>query len=125
MEIIWMGGSEFNPCQSLNLLLCPIFLGLIFWVKFCSNSNTLTFDLKVYIWKRGSSVVRHLPMVLEVQVGSLLSTRKTSVSKHTFSSVICNDDARKYIVLPLGTLTGCPLCRESHPLCRLKNPKVI
>ena len=21
--------------------------------------------------------------------------------------------------------TGCPLCRESHPLCRLKNPTVI
>ena len=26
------------------------FLGLIFWVTFCSNSNTLTFDSKVYIW---------------------------------------------------------------------------
>ena len=23
------------------------------------------------------------------------------------------------------SLTGCPLCRESHPLCRLKNPTVI
>ena len=22
-------------------------------------------------------------------------------------------------------LTGCPLCRKSHPLCRLKNPTVI
>ena len=22
-------------------------------------------------------------------------------------------------------LTGCPLCRDSHPLCRLKNPMVI
>ena len=31
----------------------------------------------------------------------------------------------KYIVLRIGTLTGCPLCRESHPLCRLKNPTVI
>ena len=28
----------------------------------------------------------------------------------------------KCIVLRIGTLTGCPLCRESHPLCRLKNP---
>ena len=31
----------------------------------------------------------------------------------------------KCIVLRIGTLTGCPLCRESHPLCRLKNPMVI
>ena len=28
-------------------------------------------------------------------------------------------------VLQDRTLTGCPLCRESHPLCRLKNPTVI
>ena len=26
---------------------------------------------------------------------------------------------------PFGTLTGGPMCRESHPLCRLKNPKVV
>ena len=31
----------------------------------------------------------------------------------------------KCIVLWIGTLTGCPLCRESHTLCRLKNPTVI
>ena len=31
----------------------------------------------------------------------------------------------KCIVLRIGMLTGCPLCRESHPLCRLKNPTVI
>ena len=31
----------------------------------------------------------------------------------------------KCIVLRIGTLTGCPLCKESHPLCRLKNPTVI
>ena len=31
----------------------------------------------------------------------------------------------KCIVLRIGTLTGWPLCRESHPLCRLKNPTVI
>ena len=31
----------------------------------------------------------------------------------------------KCIVLRIRTLTGCPLCRESHPLCRLKNPTVI
>ena len=31
----------------------------------------------------------------------------------------------KCIVLRIRTLTGCPLNRESHPLCRLKNPTVI
>ena len=31
----------------------------------------------------------------------------------------------KCIILQIGTLTGCPQCRESHPLCRLKNPTVI
>ena len=31
----------------------------------------------------------------------------------------------KCIVLQIGTLTGCPLCRESHLLCRLKNPTMI
>ena len=31
----------------------------------------------------------------------------------------------KCIVLRIGTLNGCLLCRESHPLCRLKNPTVI
>ena len=31
----------------------------------------------------------------------------------------------KCIVLRIGTLTRYPLCRESHPLCRLKNPTVI
>ena len=30
----------------------------------------------------------------------------------------------KCIVLRIGMLTGCPICRESHPLCRLKNPTV-
>ena len=32
----------------------------------------------------------------------------------------------KFIVLRIGMLTGCPLCRESHTLCgRYKNPTVI
>ena len=34
-----------------NGFFCYVpFLGLIFGVTFCSNSNTLTFDSKVYIW---------------------------------------------------------------------------
>ena len=31
----------------MDFLLCP-FLGLIFWVTFCSNRNTLTFDSNSY-----------------------------------------------------------------------------
>ena len=31
----------------------------------------------------------------------------------------------KCTVHRIGTLTGCPLCRESHPLCRLKSHTVI
>ena len=31
----------------------------------------------------------------------------------------------KCAVLRIGTLTGSSLCRESHPLCRLKNPTVV
>ena len=34
-------------------------------------------------------------------------------------------DPFRVILVPIGTLTGCPQCRESHPLCRLKNPTVI
>ena len=31
----------------------------------------------------------------------------------------------KCAVIRIGTLTGGPMCRESHPLCRLKNPKLV
>ena len=31
----------------------------------------------------------------------------------------------EYAVPRFGALTGCPLCRESHTLCRLKNPTII
>ena len=50
------------------LVLFVPFLGLIFWVTFCSNSNTLTFDSKVYIWNNMSgekiiAIVNPLPLV--------------------------------------------------------------
>ena len=44
--------------------------------------------------KRGCSVVRHLPLVLEVPGSIPLAARKISVSEHAFSSVICRDDNR-------------------------------
>ena len=31
----------------------------------------------------------------------------------------------KCAVLRIGKLAGGPLCRQSHPLCRLKNPTVV
>ena len=51
----------------MDFLFVP-FLGLIFWVTFCSSSNTLTFDSKVYIWKNMSGekyivIVGPLPLV--------------------------------------------------------------
>ena len=52
-----------------NGFFCYVpFLGLIFWVTFCSNSNTLTFDSKVFIWNNMSGekfivIVSPLPLV--------------------------------------------------------------
>ena len=76
--------------------------------------------------KRGSSVVRHLPLVLEV-LGSIPAHGEekfrcpNTLSLVSFAGMTLD----KCIVLRIGTLTGCPLCKESHPLCRLKNPTVI
>ena len=39
----------------------------------------------------------------------------------SFAGMILN----KCAILQIGMLTGGPLCRESHPLCRLKNPTVV
>ena len=77
-------------------------------------------------WKRGSSVVRHLPLVLEV-AGSIPARGEKNLGVQTQLSLVsfAGMALDKCIVLRIGTLTGCPLCRESHPLCRLKNPTVI
>ena len=75
------------------------------------------------IW-RGSSVVRHLPLVLEVP-GSIPARGEENFGVRTRFLICCRDDARKYIVLRIGALTGCPLYKESHPLCRVKEPTII
>ena len=49
---------------------------------------------------------------------------KMLVSKNAFLSVFYRDD-NKCVVLWVAMLTGGPLCRESHPLCRLQNPTVV
>ena len=51
--------------------------------------------------------------------------RKISVSKLLYLSVIAGTTLDKCAVLRIGTLNGDPLCRESHPLCRLKSPTVV
>ena len=40
-------------------------------------------------------------------------------------SVICRNDMIQCVVLRIETLTGGPLCRDSHPLCRLKIPTQV
>ena len=75
--------------------------------------------------KRGSSVVRNLPLVLEVPGSYPRSRRGKFRCPNMLSLVsIAGMTLDKCIVLRIGTLTGCPLCRESHPMCRLKNPTV-
>ena len=76
--------------------------------------------------KCGSSVVRHLPLVLEVP-GSIpahgeknFGVQTRFLSRVSFAGMKLD----KCIILRIGALTGCPLCMESHPLCRLKNPVV-
>ena len=58
--IIFSSWNYFRPkIRPKNGFFCYVpFLGLIFWVTFCSNSNTLTFDSKVSIWNK--SLVKNL-----------------------------------------------------------------
>ena len=76
--------------------------------------------------QQGSSVVKHLPLVLEVP-GSIPARGEKNFGVRTTLSLVsfARMTLDKCIVLRIGTLTGCPLCRESHPLCSLKNPMVI
>ena len=63
-------GCGYRPkIRPKNGFFCYVpFLGLIIWVTFCSNSNTLTLDSKVYIWNNLSGekiivIVSPLPLV--------------------------------------------------------------
>ena len=76
--------------------------------------------------KRGSSVVSALASGARGPRFVPRSRRGKFRSPNTLSLVsFVGMTPDKCIVLRIGTLTGCPLCRESHPLCRLKNPTVI
>ena len=78
----------------------------------------------IFHLKRGSSVGRHLPLVLEVP-GSILACGEENFGVRTPLVSLAGMTLDKCIVLRIGMLTGCPLCRESHPLCRLKSPTGI
>ena len=58
--------------------------------------------------------------MLEVPGSILLAARKIGWSEHVSLHVICRNDMIQCAVLRIVTLTGGPLCRDSHPLCRLK-----
>ena len=76
--------------------------------------------------KRGNLVEAHWPLVLEV-MGSIPAAGEETfrcpnmLSLVSFAGMTLN----KCAVLRIGALTGGPLCRESHLLCRLKNPTVV
>ena len=69
-------------------------------------------------------MVRHLPLMLEVP-GSTPSWGEKNFGVRTRLVSFAGMTLDKCIILRIETLTGCPLCRKSHPLCRLKNPTVI
>ena len=76
--------------------------------------------------KRGSSVVSALASGARGPRFYPRSRQGKFRSPNTLSLVsFAGMTLDKCIVLQIGTLTGCPLYRESHPLCRLKNPTVI
>ena len=74
--------------------------------------------------KIGSSVVGHSG----ARGPSLdpISLRGNFLCLNTFSLMsFAGMTLDKCIILQIWMLTGCPLCRESHPLCRLKKPMVM
>ena len=72
--------------------------------------------------KHGSSVVS----ALASGARGPSSIPAHSESLNTLSLVsFAGMELDKSIELRMGTLTGCALCRESNPLCRLKNPIVM
>ena len=66
-----------------------------------------------------------MPLVLEVPGLIPARSEEISVSETRFLlRVFAGLTLDKCVVLRIWMLTGCPLCRISHPLCRLKNPTV-
>ena len=53
------------------------------------------------------------------------ASRKICWSELASLRVICRNDMIQCAVLLIGTLTGGPLCRDSHTLCRLKIPTQV
>ena len=81
------------------------------------------------LMRPGSVVVQwlaHLPLMLEVP-GLIPAHGEENFWCPNMRSVVsfAGMTLDKCMILRIGELTGCPLCRESHLLCRLKNPTVI
>ena len=117
-------------------------------VGHCENLNISCKDLHVYIcefsvFKKFNSsllyvffIVKFIESVVAQWLGIASGTRgltfdpcsrrgKFWCPNTLFLVSIAGMMLDKCIVLRIGTFTGQPLCRESHPLCRLKNPTVI
>ena len=79
---------------------------------------------------RSGSVVAcwlvHWPLELEV-MGSIPAAGEENFRCPNMFSLVsfAGMTLKRCAVLRIGTLTEGPLCRESHPLCRLKNPTVV
>ena len=72
-----------------------------------------------------SEVLTHWPLVLEVTSSIPAAGEKKFQRPNMLSLVLfAGMTLDKCAFLQIGTLTGGPLCRESHPMCRLKNPTV-
>ena len=81
---------------------------------------------RTQILKHGSSVVMALASGARGPRFDLCSQRGKIRCPNTLSLLsFAGMTLDKCAVLWIGTLTGCPLCRECHPWCRLKSPTVI
>ena len=68
----------------------------------------------------------HWPLVLEVMDSISAAGEETFRCPNMLSLVsFAGMTLNKCAFLRIETLTGGPLCREGHPLCRLKNPTVV
>ena len=119
-------GILFLPYGFVVILADDLFLMFLILFIF-QYLNHILFDPILFIlagkrgshWKRGSLVVSALAFNARGHGFDPCNRQgKISVSEHAFLSVKC-------AVLRIGTLTGSPLCRKSHPLCMLKNPTVL
>ena len=81
--------------------------------------------IRSLIWGVIAQWLVHLHLMLEAPGLIPGSGEKISVSEHAPLASFAGMNVNKCTFLWIGMLTGGPLCRKSHPLCRLKTPTVI